>query len=163
MRSLITALVVGLAAAGTAHAQSSIACTASMSASTLAFGNVVPNSPSGLSALLGEFIVRCANGGNNARNVRLRLAISSGSSGTEAQRQMTRAGATVPLLYNLFEDAAYTSVWTATTGGRPDEVLNVPGRDTAELRRQVFGRIPGNQASVTPGLYADTLIAAVRY
>jgi spore coat protein U-like protein len=129
----------------------------------LSFGNVVATSPAGVSTLLGEFIIRCANSDNAARNVRLRLAISAGSSGTAAQRQLRRAGAPTPLLYNLYEDAAYTVVWTATTGGRPDEFLSVPARGTAELRRSIFGRVPGSQTSVTPGLYSDTLVAEVRY
>lgn len=162
MRSLI-ALALATIISGAAHAQSGIACTVAMSSGTLSFGNVVPFSPAGVSALLGEFIVRCANSGSVTRNVRLRMAISAGSSGTAAQRRMTRAGATVPLLYNLYEDPAYTTIWTATTGGRPDENLSVPGGATAELRRQVYGRVPGNQTTVTAGAYSDMLVAEVRY
>lgn len=162
MRALI-AILLAAATAGPAWAQAGISCTTSISSGTLAFGSVVPSSPAGVSMLLGDFIVRCSNTDVGSRNVRLRLAISAGNSGNAAQRQMTRAGAPVPLLYNLYEDAAYTTVWTATTGGRPDEVLSVPGSSTAELRRQIFGRIPGGQTTVMAGLYADTLIASVRY
>jgi spore coat protein U-like protein len=162
MRALTAILLAG-AAACPAWAQSGISCTTSISSGTLAFGNIVPTSPVGVSVLLGDFIVRCSNTDSGSRNVRLRLAISAGSSGNAAQRQMTRAGAPVSLLYNLYEDAAYTTVWTATTGGRPDEVLSVSGNSTAELRRQIFGRIPGGQTTVTAGLYSDTLIASVRY
>ena len=162
MRALIAALVGSLASA-TAAGQSGMVCTTSISSGTLAFGNVVPAAPAGVSALLGEFIVRCANSDNLTRNVRLRMAISAGGSGTAAQRRMTRAGSPTPLLYNLYEDAGYTVVWTASTGGRPDEVLSVPGRSTAELRRQIFGRIPGSQTAVTVGLYSDSLVAEVRY
>jgi spore coat protein U-like protein len=162
MRALIVALLATLTA-GQAAAQAGISCTASTSSGVLAFGNVVTSSPAGVGALLGEFIVRCANSANASRNVRLRLAISAGSSGSAAQRQMQRPGAPTPLLYNLYEDAAYTVVWTASTGGRPDEVLSVPAGGTAELRRSIFGRIPGSQTAVTPGAYSDALVAAVRY
>jgi spore coat protein U-like protein len=162
MRAL-TAIFLAVVTAGPTWAQSGTSCTNSISSGTLAFGNVVPTSPAGVSILLGDFIVRCSNPDTSSRNVRLRLAISAGNSGNAAQRQMIRAGAPVPLLYNLYEDAAYTTVWTATTGGRPDEVLSVPGSSTAELRRQIFGRIPGGQTTVTAGLYSDTLIASVRY
>jgi spore coat protein U-like protein len=162
MRTLI-AMLVGVLAAGSVHAQAGIACTVTMSSGVLSFGNFVPISPVGVSTLLGDFIVRCANSGNSARSVRLRMAITAGSSGTAAQRQMTRPGSAVPLLYNLYEDATYTTVWTATTGGRPDEILNVPAGATAELRRQVFGRIPGSQTTVTVGRYTDALVADVRY
>jgi spore coat protein U-like protein len=162
MRSLI-ALAVAALASGSAQAQGVVACTVTMSSGVFAFGNIVPFSPTGVSALLGEFIVRCANSGSATRNVRLRLAISAGASGTAAQRHMTRAGAPVPLLYNLYEDPAYTTVWTAMTGGRPDETLSVPAGATAELRRQVYGRVPGSQTTVTAGVYSDTLVAEVRY
>jgi spore coat protein U-like protein len=162
MRTLIAMLVAALAASSV-QAQSGIACTVTMSSGLFSFGSFVPISPVGVSTLLGEFSVRCANSGKTASNVRLRLAISAGASGTTAQRHMTRPGATVPLLYNLYEDATYTTVWTATTGGRPDENLNVPAGATAELRRQVFGRIPGSQTLVTVGRYSDVLVAEVRY
>lgn len=162
MRSLIVA-ACGVLLAGQAGAQSGIACTAGTSAGVFSFGNVVTLSPAGVATLLGEFIVRCANTDNGSRNVRLRLAISAGSSGTASQRQMRQAGAPAPLLYNLYEDAAYTVVWTATTGGRPDEFLTIPGRSTREVRRPIFGRIPGRQTSVTAGLYSDTLVATVRF
>lgn len=162
MRTLIVAIVAALAG-GQAQAQSGIACTAGTTAGVFAFGNIVTTAPAGVGALLGEFVVRCANGDNVARNVRLRLAISAGASGSAGQRHMRQAGAPTPLLYNLFEDAAYTVVWTATTGGRPDEFLNVPARAVREIRRPIFGRVPGSQTAVTPGIYSDTLIATVRY
>ncbi len=162
MRALIVLFVV-LTAASRADAQSGVTCTAGTSSGVLSFGNVVVTAPGGASALLGDFIVRCANVDNQARNMRLRLAISAGSSGSTAQRQMLKPGAAVPLLYNLYEDAAYTVVWTATTGGRPDEFLTIPARSTTELRRPIFGRIPGRQTSVTFGAYSDTLVATVRY
>ena len=162
MRSLTVGLVATLLGAP-AHAQSGIACTAGTSAGVFSFGNVVTMSPAGVSALLGDFVVRCANVDNQARNVRLRLAISAGNSGTTGQRHMRKAGAATPLIYNLYEDAGYTVVWTATTGGRPDEFLTVPARSTSEVRRSIFGRIPGSQTTVVPGAYSDILVATVRY
>jgi spore coat protein U-like protein len=162
MRALIAAVAIAFAA-GQASAQSGISCTAGTTSGVLSFGNVVVTAPSGVSTLLGEFIVRCVNVDNGSRNVRLRLAISAGNSGTAGQRQMRQAGSPAPLLYNFYEDAAYTVVWTASTGGRPDEFLSVPARSTTELRRSIFGRVPGSQTSVTPGLYSDTLTATVRY
>jgi spore coat protein U-like protein len=164
MRALIAVAVAVVAlAAGQASAQSGISCSAGTTSGVLSFGNVVVTAPSGVSALLGEFIVRCVNVDSGSRNVRLRLAISAGNSGSAGQRQMRKAGAPAPLLYNLYEDPAYTVVWTDSTGGRPDEFLSIPARSTTEVRRAIFGRVPGSQTSVTPGLYSDTLIATVRY
>lgn len=161
MRALI-ALLLGIAASA-ASAQPSVACTSGVSAGTLVFGTVVPHAPAGVSALLGELVVRCSNPDDAARTVRLRVAISAGASGNAAQRQMRRAGAPAPLLYNLYEDPAYSVVWTDRTGGRPDEVVGVPARASAELRLPIFGRVPGRQTAVTAGMYSDTLIATVRY
>jgi spore coat protein U-like protein len=164
MRSLILIVAAALGAgAGAASAQSSIACTAAVSSGTLSFGNVVPQAPAGVTALLGDLIVRCSNPDNVARTVRMRLAISAGVSGNVGQRQMRRGGAPAPLLYNLYEDPAYSVVWTDTTGGRPDELLRLAPRSTGELRVPIFGRIPGGQSAVTAGLYSDTLVATVRY
>ena len=164
MRSLIVAIAVAAAlAAAPVHAQSGVSCSAGTSGGVLTFGNINVLSPAGVSTLLGDFIVRCANVDNQARNVRVRLAISAGGSGSTAQRQMRQASAPTPLLYNLYEDAAYTVVWTATTGGRPDEFLTISPRATSEIRRSIFGRIPGRQTTVTPGAYSDTLVATVRY
>lgn len=162
MRTLILFVAAGLAAS-TASAQPSVACTAAVSSGTLSFGNVVPQAAAGVTALLGDFIIRCSNPDNVARTVRMRLAISAGVSGNAGQRQMRRSGAPVPLLYNLYEDPAYTVVWTDNTGGRPDELLRLAPRSAGEVRRPIFGRIPGGQAAVTAGLYSDTLIATVRY
>jgi spore coat protein U-like protein len=160
MRTLIASLAL-VFAADHASAQSGVSCTAGTTSGVLSFGNIVVTAPAGVSTLLGEFVVRCVNVDNQQRNVRLRLAISAGNSGTAGQRQMRQAGGPAPLFYN--EDAAYSVVWTASTGGRPDEFLTIPARSTTELRRSIFGRVPGRQTSVTPGLYADTLIATVRY
>jgi spore coat protein U-like protein len=163
MRTLTVFFIAGFAAAGNASAQSFISCTAQISSAILAFGNIVPASPTATSALLGDFVVNCANAHPAAqdRTVTLRLTISAGSSGSEAQREMIRAGAGSPLLYNLYKDAAYTTVWPVTTSD--SESLIVPGQGSAELRRPIFGRVPGSQASVTPGLYSDTLTATVTY
>jgi spore coat protein U-like protein len=161
MRALTALLLAGLALP--LQAQPTIDCAAGTTAGVLAFGPVNPISPLAVSTMLGEFVVRCTNSANASRNVRLRLAISAGNSGTAAQRQMRRAGSSVPLFYNLYEDAAYTLVWTASTGGRPDEVLEVPARGAAEIRRPIFGRIPGGQRTVSVGAYSDSLTVNVRY
>lgn len=161
MRALTGLLLAACAA--TASAQPSVACTAAVSSGTLSFGNFVPYAPAGVNALLGDVIVRCSNPDDAAQTVRLRLAISAGASGNAGQRQMRRAGAPTPLLYNLYEDPAYTVVWTDRIGGRPDEVLGVPARGSSELRRPIFGRVPGGQTAVTVGMYSDSLIATVRY
>ena len=160
MRALIIVLIIGFAAGGSVSAQP-VSCTAQISSAILAFGNIVPASPTATSAMLGDFVVNCENQTGANRTVTLTMTISAGSSGSQAQREMIRAGAVSPLLYNLYQDAAYTTVWPVTTSA--SESLPVPRFGSAELRRPIFGRVPGSQAAVTPGLYSDSLTATVTY
>lgn len=146
-----------------AHAQQGISCSTQMSPSTLAFGDYVPNAPGGVARLLGNVVVGCSNTRNNPPNqIALRISISAGQSGTTAQRHMTMPGSTPPLIYNLFTDPAYTSVWPDSTTGR-GEVLSVPPGQSAQLQLPVYGRIPAGQITVRMGAYSDSLVLTLRY
>ena len=48
-----------------AAAQSNVGCTAQLSPTTMAFGNVSPLVPSGTTRLLGDVVVRCTNARSN--------------------------------------------------------------------------------------------------
>ena len=64
-----------------------------------------------------------------------------------------------PLLYNLYKDSAWTSLW-----GDAIDVGNMftptPGSDTVLT---VYGSIPTGQSSVIAGGFADTIVATVTY
>jgi spore coat protein U-like protein len=83
-----------------------------------------------------------------------RITLGPGSSGSYAARQL-RNGAEV-LRYNLFLDAARTSVWgdgTGGTGAGPGVVVDAgAGSDTAYVFARVF---PLQDVGV--GLYSDTV------
>jgi len=158
-----SALIVALFACAPAVAQQGISCSSQMSPSTLAFGNYVPSFPGGVSRLLGNVVVDCSNSRNTPPNqIAIRVSISAGQSGTTGQRQMTMAGSTLPLLYNLYMDAAYISVWPDSTTGR-GEVLSLPPGKSAQLQLPVYGRIPAGQTTVRLGAYSDSLVLTVRY
>jgi len=101
--------------------------------------------------------VRCTNG--TAFNVNL----STGSSGSYANRTMTGPGGT--LVYNLFtEDTSYATIWGDATGstGR----LGGTGAGMGTIRTlTVRGRIlaSANTGQIDAGAFSDTITATVVY
>ena len=112
----------------------------------------------------GNLTVRCTHQGGGATRVTYTVALSTGGSGTFAQRQM-RSGPAV-LRYNLFDSATYARVWGNGTGGSGlvagSFVVN-PGRFTVnEFAHPIFGRIPAQQA-VDTGSYSDTILVTLTF
>lgn len=160
-RALIALLLGAIPPA--ASAQSGISCGTQLSPAVLAFGTYSPLAPGGIAMLLGEIVISCTNTRTNpTESIKVRAAISAGASGSTAQRQMVSASSPVPLLYNLFQDAGYTTVWTDSLGGSGID-LNVPRGGSAQMKLPVFGRVPASQSGVRPGAYVDSLVLTVRY
>jgi len=98
-------------------------------------------------------------------------ALSTGSSGTYAQRHMESGGSQLP--YNLYRDAGLTVVFgdgsagtqsaTCTTGidGNGCTGSNPPGPDLRSIV-PVFGRVPTN-ADPVAGLHSDTITVTVTF
>ena len=146
-----------------AVAQSNVGCTAQVSPTTMAFGNVSPLVPSGTTRLLGDVVVRCTNGRNNPPSaINVSIGMSAGNSGSFAQRQMRAAGQGVPLLYNLYQDPALATLWTDNLGQNKLRITVAPGT-TSESRLAVYGAVPGGQTAVRPGLYSDALNLTFRF
>jgi spore coat protein U-like protein len=85
--------------------------------------------------------------------------LSTGGSGTYSSRQMHKGAAT--LGYNLYRDAARTTVWGNGTGGTSRygpvlPLLGIPNTLT------IYGRIPGRQTSPV-GAYTDTVVATINF
>lgn len=83
----------------------------------------------------------------------VRITLDTGSSGTFAARTM-RQGAEV-LLYNLYLDAARTTIWGDGSGGSSPGP-GVTTRAGSTTTAWVFGRIDGSQDAVA-GAYSDTI------
>lgn len=127
------------------------ACTASTSA--VNFGPYDPRSAASDDAA-GQVAVNCSGEG---WFVWSRVTISSGTSGTRANRTM-RAGANV-LNYNLYTDNGRTQIWGDGSSGT--SAVNVPvffGFGS----RTVYGRIQPLQ-NVGAGSYQDTVVVTVEY
>ncbi len=77
------------------------------------------------------------------------------SGGPPTARRMTRASEFVT--YGLFRDAAYAQPWGDVAGSMAS------GTGTGVVQNlTVFGRVPP-QATPSPGLYSDTIVATVTY
>jgi spore coat protein U-like protein len=98
--------------------------------------------------ITGTVTVRCSPA------VPYTLSLSTGT-GDYASRILTNGALT--LSYNLYIDAARTTVWGDGSGG----TATVNG-DAEEATYTIYGRIPARQ-NVQMGEYTDTIIATVTY
>jgi spore coat protein U-like protein len=85
------------------------------------------------------------------------MSLSAGSGGSFLQRTM-RSGAN-QLFYQIYSDAANSTVWGDGSGG--SSVVNAsaaaPGTTT-----YAYGRVPHQQTAV-PGTYADSIVVTITY
>ena len=143
-------LLVGALGLFSEPAEAQFRCRVSVN--PLAFGNYAPGNPVPHD-VTGNIDVRCMG-----RPGFFVATLSTGSSGTYAQRQML-SGAT-PMAYNLYRNAARTLVWGDGTGGSLP-IFRVKFRNGRQnYRLPVYGRIPPAQ-SVSPGLYTDDIVVTI--
>ena len=97
--------------------------------------------------------VRLTCGGVAGLLIPFNIALSPGSSGSYSGRRLRSGGNT--LAYNLYTDATYTTVWgdgsSATQLVSSGVTLDLLGLAPAQVF-SVYGRIPGRQTTVRPGL-----------
>ncbi len=136
-------------------------CTCTVATTNVAFGTYSPLA-FGNTDTTGTIKVDC--GGVVGLLIPFNIALSAGSSGTYANRQM-KSGSNA-LAYNVYTDASYTSVWgdgssatqMVSAGVTLDALGLAPGQTF-----YVYGRIPGRQITAVPGSYADSLNVTVTY
>jgi spore coat protein U-like protein len=86
------------------------------------------------------------------------ISISTGSSGSFSPRQMTTATADL-LSYNLYTDAARTTIWGDGTGGS----TTVAGTTALNpATNTIYGRVFPQQ-SAAAGSYSDTLTVTINF
>ena len=127
------------------------ACT--VSATGVSFGtyNVFAPAPTDST---GSITYDCAPSDKN-----LQITLSAGNSGTFAPRGLRNG--TDQLAYNLFRDAALTSVWGDGTGGSSVFFKTNP-HPVKPVVLTVYGRIPPLQ-DVSTGSYVDTIIVTANF
>ena len=112
----------------------------------------------------GNVQVRCIHIGGGATRANYTVDLSTGSSGSFAQRTM-RSGNSV-LHYNLFNSATYAQTWGNGTGGSVRVAYSLlvnPGNFQQNVMdHPIFGRIPAQQA-VDTGTYGDTILVTLTF
>jgi spore coat protein U-like protein len=149
--------VPGVATAQTASSTLNVSATVTanctVSTSDVAFGNVNTLSGSNVDTI-GAISVTCTNDTDWSAAA----GVGSGSGATFASRRMSN-GANL-LTYNLFTDAARSSVWGDGTGSTVD----IDGTGTGAVQNiAIYGRVGSGQTSVPAGNYADTVAVTVSY
>jgi len=160
MRSSIIALVFSLMQISPVYATcTGIGCTCSVSASTVAFGNIDTTSSSNVDTT-GNVQVTCSVL-LLGLNVSYTIDLNTGN-GTFSQRKMKNAS--FSLNYNLYTDSARSLIWgdgTSSTSIVSDSynlaILSMTRNYT------VYGRVPGPQISAAYGSYSDTITVTVNY
>ena len=151
-------LAIVLACAAPAHA--AIVCTGSGTSMSLGtyYGDTATPADS-----VGAFTLTCARS-SGPSTVTVVMAIgASGNNGSIANRQMRTPSWPDVLSYNLYRDAARTSVWGQTAGvDTMSSTLSVPNNASRGVTFTIFGRIPGLQ-SVHTGSYSDSLVVTINY
>jgi spore coat protein U-like protein len=141
---------IWLLGATSAWAQSP-SCT--ISVTSVAFGsyNVFTTSADDST---GTITYRC-----NSTAANISIALSDGSSSTFSPRTL-RMGSEV-LQYNLYRNAARTTIWGDGTGGTSVySQANPPNNSNVNLT--IYGRIPAQQ-DVSAGNYSDTVSAVINF
>lgn len=85
------------------------------------------------------------------------VSLSRGSSPTYTPRTMTSGANT--LTYNIYNQAAFTTIWGDGTGGTATRPYGGGGNSAAGIG---YGRIPAGQY-VAAGAYLDTITVTVTY
>lgn len=141
-------VIVGVLSASDAFAQAS--CTISVTSVNLGSYNVFNGTALDST---GTITYQC-----NAMASNITITLSKGQSSTYNPRTMTK-GAEV-LDYNLYRDAARTSIWGDGTSGTAVYSRNNPPNNNVNLT--VFGRVPAAQ-DVSAGSYSDTVSATINF
>ncbi|MGZ3218215.1 Csu type fimbrial protein [Paracoccus sp. T5] len=147
-------LVLLVAAAQTSEAQ-----TCSFSATDIVLGSVDVLGTSPTTAT-GTISVDCTSFLNLLSSIEVRIHLGEGLGGRSGSlRRMTSVTTATGLSYNLFKDAAGTSVFGGdygTFGGDPMVLSGGSFLSLATSQRAsvpVYARVPAGQASVLPGSY----------
>ncbi|WP_313623820.1 spore coat U domain-containing protein [Achromobacter sp.] len=104
-------------------------------------------------AATSQITVRCTNA--NAFS----LALNGGSvAGNVTARKMKHETAADTVGYQLYQDAAYATVWGDASGGTPRAGVGTGANQTFT----VYGRVPA-QATPRPGSYRDVITATITF
>lgn len=155
MRALLPLLMLLALLLGATPAHAQITCS-STSMSALNFSSVNPlASQTNITATLSY---TCKNSGNRTYSALLCFSIGEPGGGPTSPRLMSSGSNT--LQFQMYQDAARTSVWGSQFFGASLTPLQVPitltkGASTGNRTATLYGQVLGGQASAIPGSYSD--------
>jgi len=147
----LTAIGVVAVTLWAARAGAAGMCT--ISATAVTFGNYNVFNAAAVDST-GTVTYRCSGGASN-----IAITLSKGTSATYSPRRMSRSGEL--LNYNLYTDAARSTVWGDGTAGTVVYSFAIPPNNS-NVNVTVFGRIPAGQ-DVSAGSYSDTITATINF
>jgi spore coat protein U-like protein len=149
---IVLLLVAGITAA---HAQN-IDCSATMT--NVSFGNVNPlSSQTDANATLNY---TCTNSANQTRYATVCFSIGDGAQGQgNANPRLMQDAAGDDLFFQLFQNAAHTTVWGSSFFGVNTPVMvnvTIARRGSTQGSATMYGRVVAGQTSAVPGAYQDS-------
>jgi len=147
----IVCLAAAVAALVSAAGRAEAACPVSTTSANFGTYDVFSASANASTATI---TYRCGNADKD-----ILITLSQGSSPTFTPR-MLRNGTEV-LQYNLYRDAAFSTIWGDGTSGTATYTLKNPPNNQ-DVILTVYGRIPAQQ-DVAVGSYADGLIVTINF
>jgi spore coat protein U-like protein len=162
-RGLLTTAVAAVAILGTQSALAGASCSVATTGVNFGAYDISLATPNDST---GDVTVTCTYvppGG--ATGVNIQASLSPGVSGSYSPRQM--AFGPGRLNYNLFRDAARTSIWGNGLSGTGIATASFTvgpgvGNGTRSAPFPVYGRVPEMQA-VAMGGYSDTIVVTVTF
>ena len=125
----------------------------SLTSTTILFGSYDIFSSTPLDTL-GQIIFRCGNSDHN-----ISISIDKGGAPTFDPRRLLNGAST--LNYNLYLDAARTTIWGDGTGGTQNFFVQNPANNQ-DIRIPLYGRIPAGQGT-SAGNYSNTLTVTINF
>jgi spore coat protein U-like protein len=112
----------------------------------------------------GSVTVQCdRNGGAASVSLVVRIDAGANAPSVQSRRMLRTGGGGGVLAYNLYRDAARSSIWGGADG--VDTVgasLTVPDRGSASVQLTIYGRMPPRQNAAV-GTYSDVLQLTILY
>ncbi len=148
-------LAAGIAVAPSAVRAQNISCSATMT--NVSFGNVNPlASQTDANATLDY---NCANSANTTRFATVCFSIGDGAQGAgNSNPRLMQDGAGDDLFFQLFQNAAHTTVWGSSFFGVNTPVLvnvTIARHASTVGSATMYGRVVNGQTTARPGAYQD--------
>ena len=148
---LIFASLAALVVLNASEAHAAPSCTISSTSVNFGSYNVFTGSATDST---GSVTINCNGSAHN-----IIVTLSQGASSTFNPRTMQKGGET--LTYNLYRDAARTTIWGDGTGGT-STYTNANPPNNGDVNLTVYGRVPAGQ-DVSAGTYSDTVAAVINF